>query len=315
MLISVITPLHNEEENIPELASRLCAAMAGLGDWEWIAVDDGSTDGTKRALEALYLPCLMRLVCLSRNFGQQNALMAGLVEARGDAVIFLDGDQQDPPELIAEFVRAWKAGAMVVYGQRRTRGEPLLRRLLIGGFHHLFSKLTGGVMPMGTGNFGLVDKRVAEILRGMPEHTLYLPALRSWTGFRQEAVAYDRSPRAGGRGLSLVRLFGFAWEAILAFSEAPLRLIAALGVVISAASFLYGGWLLVQRFLQFLGFFKDLEVLGFTTVAVSVFFMGGVQLICLGVIGEYLARVYREVKGRPRFIVASVEAKPPHSPC
>lgn len=274
-------------------------------------VDDGSTDGGAEFLEGLSFPVGLKIIRLSRNFGQQAALMAGLHEAAGQAVIFLDGDLQDPPEVISEFVDCWKAGADVVFGRRISRGEPWIRRFFIRGFHRVFGRLTGYFMPPDSGNFGLVSGRVAEILRGMSEHSLYLPGLRAWAGFRRQTVEYHRAGRRRGSALSLWRLCSFAWDAIVGFSEAPLRLIAVVGVVISVSGFAYGGWLILQRLLQFFGLFKGLEVLGFTTIAVSVFFMGGVQLICLGVIGEYLARIYREVKGRPRFLVASVIKKGP----
>lgn len=312
-MISVVTPIFNESPNLPELADRLCRVLAAESgqDWEWVAVDDGSSDGGAEILEGRTMPCVLKVVRLSRNFGQQPALMAGLQHASGEAVIFLDADLQDPPEVIPEFVKRWRNGAEVVIGCRTSRGEPCLRKLLIGGFHHIFGKLTGYFMPSDSGNFGLVDARVANVLREMKEHSLYLPGLRAWAGFRRELVHYDRAGRMSGEALSLRRLFGFGWDAIVGFSEVPLRLIAALGVLISIVSFTYGGWLIIQRFLQFAGFLKNLEVLGFTTVAVSVFFMGGVQLICLGVIGEYLARIYREVKDRPRYLVAKVTEKNP----
>lgn len=312
-MVSVVTPLFNERTNLPELVERLSCVFEARADceWEWIVVDDGSTDGSAEFLDSLSFPFGVRIVRLSRNFGQQAALMAGLQEACGQAVIFLDGDLQDPPEVIPDFVEHWKAGAEVVFGRRTSRGEPWFRRFAIRGFHRIFGRLTGHFMPPDSGNFGLVDVRVADVLRGMSEHSLYFPGLRAWAGFRRHTVEYSRAGRTQGSALSLWRLFGFAWDAIVGFSEAPLRLIAALGALISFSGFLYGGWLIVQRVLQFFGLFKGLEVLGFTTIAVSVFFMGGVQLICLGVIGEYLARIYREVKGRPRFLVASVNRKIP----
>lgn len=312
-MVSVVTPIFNELANLPELSRRLGQVFTAERNhqWEWIAVDDGSSDGGVAFLEGLSIPCPLKIVRLSRNFGQQSALMAGLHEARGQAVIFLDGDLQDPPEVIPDLVRSWEKGAEVVFGRRISRGEPGVRRFFIRIFHRIFGKLTGHFMPPDSGNFGLVDARVAEVLRGMTEHSLYLPGLRAWAGFRRDTVDYHRAGRVRGTALSLARLFGFGWDAIVGFSEAPLRLIAALGAVISVAGFFYGGWLVIQRILQFFGLFKGLEVLGFTTVAVSVFFMGGVQLICLGVIGEYLARIYREVKGRPRYLVANVIKKTP----
>jgi polyisoprenyl-phosphate glycosyltransferase len=316
LVISIVTPIFNEAENLDELSKRLFRVFSGHAGhaWEWIAVDDGSTDGGVEILDGLAdPPCHLRIVRLSRNFGQQAALMAGLQAASGGAVLFLDGDLQDPPEVIPELVKAWEGGAEVVIARRSKRSEPFLRRTLIGAFHAVFGRLTGNFMPADTGNFGLLDKKVADAVRAMPEHTLYLPGLRAWAGFRRGEIHYERSPRRRGKPLGVGKLLAFGWDALLAFSDLPLRSIAALGVVISLLSFTYAGWLIIQRVLQFLGFFKDLEVLGFTTIAVSVFFMGGVQLVCLGVIGEYLARIYREVKGRPRYIVSQILEKRPRA--
>lgn len=305
-MISVITPIFNEAENINELAARLFLAMVDVGEWEWVVVDDGSSDDGSARLEALAPPCRMRIVRLSRNFGQQSALMAGLHAAEGDAVVFLDADLQDPPEVIPELVKAWETGAKVVIGKRSSRAEPVFRRYIIRSFHRIFANVTGHFMPFDTGNFGLVDREVSDVLRKMPEHSLYLPGLRAWAGYRRAEVDYERDNRKRGKPLGLGKLLAFGWDALLAFSDLPLRVIAALGVGISVISFSYAGWLLLQRVLQFFGYFKDLEVLGFTTVAVAVFFMGGVQLVCLGVMGEYLAKIYREVKGRPRYLIASI---------
>jgi dolichol-phosphate mannosyltransferase len=312
-VISVVTPVYNEIQNLSELINRLEAVFrqGGTDSWELVVVDDGSMDGTREFLMGLQTSISVQIVILSRNFGQQSALMAGLSHAKGDAVIFIDGDLQDPPEVIPELVRKWEQGADVVFAVRSSRKESIPRRLAIRGFHKVFGAITGKLMPEDSGNFGLVSSRVAAILCNMGEHNLYLPALRAWTGFRQEVVSYARENRARGEALSLLRLFGFGWDVIVSFSEVPLRLISALGALISLMSFAYGSVLVVQRILQFFGYFRGLEVLGFTTVAVSVFFMGGIQLICLGVIAEYLARIYRELKGRPRYLVDEVVVKNP----
>lgn len=312
-VISVVTPIYNEIENLAELIGRLESVFRQSGghSWELIIVDDGSSDGTTELLRSLNTRISLQIVILSRNFGQQSALMAGLSQAKGDAVIFIDGDLQDPPEVIPELVKKWELGADVVFAVRSSRKESMPRRLAIRGFHKVFGTITGKLMPENSGNFGLVSSRVAAILCNMGEHNLYLPALRAWTGFRQEVVSYARENRARGEALSILRLFGFGWDVIVSFSDAPLRLISALGALISVMSFAYGSLLVVQRILQFFGYFRGLEVLGFTTVAVSVFFMGGIQLVCLGVISEYLARIYRELKGRPRYLVDEVIVKNP----
>lgn len=311
--VSIITPVFNEEQNIVTLGARLSAVFEANPCflWEWIAVDDGSRDETSACLRKTV--CGMshwQVISLSRNFGQQAALRAGLDASNGDAIIFIDADLQDPPELIPELVSRWTDGAKVVFAVRRSRGEPAARQLLLRLFHRLFGAMSGGVMPLDSGNFGLCDREIADILRKLPEHDAFLPALRAWTGFATSVVEYDRAPRLRAKGLALHRLVGLAWSAITAFSDAPLRIIFLSGIAISTISFLYGAVLLIQRCLQFLGFFKSLEVLGFTTVAVAVFFMGGVQLLSIGIIGEYLARVYREVKGRPHYLIARKESSP-----
>lgn len=310
--VSVVTPLFNEEAGIPDLAHRLATTFSTHPEinWEWIAIDDGSQDGSLAKLRAS-LPGTHRwqILSLSRNFGQQAALRAGLEAAeKADAVILMDGDLQDPPEIIPELVTQWQAGAQVVFAVRRSRSESAGRQFFTALFHQAFRTISGRIMPLDSGNFGLCDAEVAQVLRTLPEHDAFLPALRAWAGYRRASVTYDRASRQTGEGLSLPKLIGFAWEAVTAFSDLPLRLIFLLGLVISTASFAYGSILILQRLLQFFGFFKSLEVLGFTTVAVAVFFMGGVQLLCLGILGEYLARVYREVKGRPHYLVASRES-------
>ena len=310
-LVSIVTPIFNEAGNVALLASRLVEVFQAHPEvsWEWVAVDDGSTDGTESKLrEVINAAPRWQLIQLSRNFGQQSALRAGLDAASGGAVIFLDADLQDPPGLIPEMVARWKAGAKVVFAVRRSRGESRTRQFLVSLFHRCFHALAGGRMPLDSGNFGLCDREVADILRKLPEHDAFLPALRAWTGFPTAVVEYDRLSRHSGSGLPLLKLAGFAWSAVTAFSDLPLRLIFLAGLVISSVGFAYGAILFAQRILQFFGFFKELEVLGFTTVAVAVFFMGGVQLLSLGIIGEYLARIYREAKGRPHFIVARRES-------
>lgn len=306
-LVSIVTPLFEEAPNVGLLTNRLHSVFTehpGIA-WEWIAVDDGSRDGTSEALrDAIVHMPNWQLIELSRNFGQQAAMRAGLDAARGDAVIFLDADLQDPPELIPDLVAKWQAGAQVVFAVRRSRGESPQRQFLLNAFHSVFRVMSGRVMPTNSGNFGLCDREVANILRKLPEHDGFLPGLRAWAGYTTASIEYDRDSRQAGEGLSVWKLTEFAWNAVTAFSDVPLRLIFLSGLIISAASFGYGAILLVQRLLQFMGLFKGLEVLGFTTVAVAVFFMGGVQLLSIGIIGEYLARIYREVKGRPHYLIA-----------
>ena len=248
------------------------------------------------------------LINLSRNFGQQAAYRAGLDYVDGEAVIFLDADLQDPPEKIPELIKEWKKGAKIVIGCRLSRAEKGIRRLCFEGFHELFFRLTAGVMPKKSGTFALMDRVIVEHLKNLAEVNMFLPALRSWIGYRKALIYYHRAPRvAGEEKQSLRKLFGYAWDGITSFSQIPLRAISIVGVLIAIPSFLYGIILLVQRVFQFFGFFSDLEVLGFTTISVSIFFIGGIQLICLGIVGEYLGKVYQEVKGRPKYFVETIK--------
>ncbi|HYO23806.1 MAG TPA: glycosyltransferase family 2 protein [Lacipirellulaceae bacterium] len=306
--VSLVVPLFNEQDVVAELVQRLTSlSMPGI-EWDLVLVDDGSSDATRAEAERLLAAHgAGRVAALSRNFGQQAAFRAGIELAVGDAVVMMDGDLQDPPEFIPEMVAAWKRGASVVVACRRTRQERGLRRLLFAAFHWLFFKLTDGAMPRDSGTFGLMDRRVTEHLRQLHEVSLFLPALRCWPGYRRELVWYDRQERAAGKPKqSLSRLFAYAWDGIVSFSERPLRWITRMGLAVSLAGFAYAAVLVVQRILQLFGYLKELEVLGFTTIVVAVLCVGGLQLIAIGVVGEYIARIFREVKHRPVFIVASV---------
>lgn len=308
-LVSIVIPMLNEREGLRTLFDRVERALANTGaDWEMVVVDDGSTDGTRDAAkEELKRFGRWQLIVLSRNFGQQPAYRAGVDHARGDAVIFLDADLQDPPESIPQLLEKWRAGYKVVTGCRTSRQERGLRRLLFDGFHRVFHSMTGRVMPMNSGMFSLIDRVVIKQLVAARETNLYLPALKSWYGFPQATVEYARKERAVGEPKqSLRKLFGQALDGLFSFSDLPLQWIAAVGAVICLASFAYAGFLLVEKILQMFGLFSQLRVLGFTTLAVAIFGLSGVQLLSLGIIGQYLSRVYRESKGRPVYVVESV---------
>jgi polyisoprenyl-phosphate glycosyltransferase len=308
-LVSIVIPMLNEREGLRALFDRVEQALADTAaDWEMVVVDDGSTDGTRDAAkEELKRFGRWQLVVLSRNFGQQPAYRAGVDHARGDAVIFLDADLQDPPEVIPQFLEKWRAGFKVVTGCRTSREERGLRRFLFDGFHRVFHSMTGRVMPMNSGMFSLIDRVVINQLAAARETNLYLPALKSWYGFPQTTVEYARKNRAVGEAKqSMRKLFGQALDALFSFSDLPLQWIAAIGAFICLASFFYAGVLVIEKFLQMFGYFAELRVLGFTTLAVAIFGLSGVQLLSLGIIGQYLARVYRESKGRPIYVVETV---------
>ncbi len=308
-LVSIVIPMLNEKDGLSALFARVEGAIKGTAaDWEMVVVDDGSTDGTgDAAREELKRFAHWQLVVLSRNFGQQPAYRAGVDHARGDAVIFLDADLQDPPELVPQFLEKWLAGYKVVTGCRTSREETGLRRVLFDGFHRVFHSMTGRVMPMNSGMFSLIDRVVINQLVAARETNLYLPALKSWYGFPQTTVEYARKNREVGEAKqSMRKLFGQALDALFSFSDLPLQWIAAVGAIICLASFAYAGLLVVEKVLQMFGYFPELRVLGFTTLAVAIFGLSGVQLLSLGVIGQYVARIYRESKGRPVYVVESV---------
>ena len=313
-LVSLIIPMLNEKDGLRLLFDRIASAIQGTPEtWEFIIIDDGSTDGTREVLpRELARFAQWRLIVLSRNFGQQPAYRAGIEFARGDAVIFLDADLQDPPELIPELLAQWRAGYKVVTGCRLSREERGLRRFLFDSFHQLFHRMTGRVMPINSGMFSLIDRLVVNQLLSARETNLFLPALKSWYGYPQTTISYARKERAIGEPKqSFVKLFRYALDGLFSFSDLPLQWIAILGAVICAGSMAYAGCLVVEKILQAFGYFSQLRVLGFTTLAVAVFGFGGLNLLALGIVGQYVARIYREIKGRPLYVVEQILSSAP----
>ncbi len=300
---SVVAPVYNEEETLPHFYDRLTAVMEGLGEsYEIVLVNDGSRDGSYRAMRALHErdPRVV-VVDFSRNFGHQIAISAGLDHARGDAVAIIDSDLQDPPEVIAELVARWRAGAEVVYAQRRSRvGETRLKLLTAAAFYRLIGRLTSIDIPRDTGDFRLLDRKVVDTLVRMREHHRFMRGLSVWVGFRQEAVRYDRAERfAGETKYPLTKMVRFSLDAITSFSHVPLQLATTLGFLIAGVSFL---GIIIAAIVRF---FNGSIVGQGTTISV-VLFLGGIQLIFLGVIGEYLGRIYDEVRARPLYIAREV---------
>jgi len=297
--------LFNEEALLADLAMRLKNVFGSLPtvSWEWVAVDDGSRDNTfVRAEQEIKIAPHWQLLRLSRNFGQQAAYRAGLEAAKGAAIIFLDADMQDPPEKIPDMIRLWFEGNIQVVGLRKSRTERGLRGLLMHAFHELFYRVTGGVMPKDSGTFALMDRRLVDELKAMPERGMFLPAQRGWLGFKTTSVSYARAARAGEPKQSYAKLFAYAWEGITSFSVLPLQLISVAGFGISLFGFGYAAVLLAIKLLQLLGCFQRLEILGFTTISVSILCLGGIQLLSLGIIGSYLSKVFYEVKRRPLYV-------------
>lgn len=300
--LAVVIPIYNEQENLPELRRRLTAAYERLPDMavETIYVNDGSGDGSLELMLAQHREDgRFRVIDLSRNFGLQGAIAAGLAHAEADAVVIMDGDLQDPPEVIPELVERWQQGAEVVRAARRSRQERGWRRIGFELFHRLFGLMSDFPVQGQSGTFCLLDRAALAELNRLPEKNRFLPGLRAWIGFRQETVYYDRQERAAGEPKqTLWRLVRYAMDGILSFSYKPLRIMFGAGVVVSMLGFLLAMLFVSKRLLGI----EDAQT-GFTTLVTLVLFLGGVQLMAIGLLGEYLGRIYDEVKQRPMYIV------------
>lgn len=299
--LSLVAPMFNEAENLDTFFRRIEKALAPLNvAYEVVCVNDGSRDDTLARLVALRASRPeIKIVNLSRNFGKDIALSAGIDHARGDAVVPIDSDLQDPPELIPAFVAKWNEGFDVVYGTRRTRqGEGLLKRTTAAIFYRVIDWMTDIDIPRNTGDFRLMDRRVVQAMGRLPERSRFMKGLFAWVGFRQVSVLYDREARHKGKtNWNYWRLWNFALDGITSFSSFPLKIWSYLGLIIALLSFGYGG------FLIFLKLFRGIDWPGYASTMAAILFLGGVQLITLGVLGEYMARIYIEVKGRPLYIV------------
>jgi polyisoprenyl-phosphate glycosyltransferase len=302
-VFSVVAPVYNEEEILPHFYRRVVDVMEGLGEpFELVLVNDGSRDGSYRVMRELHArDPRVRAVDFSRNFGHQVAISAGLDHARGAAVIILDSDLQDPPEVIPALVARWRNGAEVVYAQRRRRpGETRFKLLTAAAFYRLIARITAMDIPRDTGDFRLLDRRVVDTLVTLREHHRFMRGLSVWVGFRQEAVPYDRQERfAGVTKYPLAKMVRFALDAITGFSYVPLQVATTLGFLLAGLSLL---GILLAAVLRLAG----VAIQGQATTLVVVLLLGGIQLIFLGIIGEYLGRIYDEVRARPLYIVREV---------
>lgn len=300
--LSVAIPLHNEESVLPELLRRLVAVLDSLpgGPHEVVFVDDGSTDKTYEILEAAAQQDTRILgLSLSRNFGHQVGITAALDHVSGDAVVVMDGDLQDVPEVIPQFVERYQQGFDVVYAKRVRRKEPWLLRLCYFLFYRMMARLSDIQLPLDSGDFGLMSRRVINHLRRMPEHHRYLRGMRSWIGFRQTGIEVERAERHSGRSkYSLMRLVKLAFDGIFAFSIVPIRAAALAGGFVIFVSTLYVLYALYAKL------FLHESPQGFTALIVAVTFLSGIMLFFLGVIGEYVGRIYEETKARPQYIVS-----------
>lgn len=299
--LSVVVPLYNESMNIPALLGRLVPILDSIGmKWEVIAVNDGSTDDTLDRLMAVHLeqPAI-KIIDLSRNFGKERALSAGLANASGDAVIMIDADLQHPPEIIPAMIETWRRGFDVVYAVRAARTDQTkVARLLSRLFYAIFDRLSDVPLPRGTGDFRLLDRKVVEVINGMPERTRFMKGIYSWVGFRQTGIPYQEAARHEGKSKwPLWGLFQLGVDGLTAFSNFPLRIWTFIGGAISGLAFLY----IVIRLLRTLIY--GIDVPGYESIIMTILFLGGVQLLTLGILGDYVGRIFSEVKGRPLYVV------------
>jgi glycosyltransferase involved in cell wall biosynthesis len=301
--IVVVLPAFNEAENLERLIPPLCARLQGYASrHEVVVVDDGSSDATAAVAVALGERYPVSLIRLSRNFGKEAALSAGLDHADGDVVIIMDADLQHPVEVVHAFIEEWRAGYDMVYGVRAHRDdETALKRLLTGLFYRLLSRSANVEIAADAGDFRLMDRRVVEALRRLPERSRMMKGLYAWVGFPSMAVAFTVAPRASGRtSFGLRQLFSLAITGFTSFSSAPLRVWMVVGAGISLLAMLYGAAIVVATLIH------GSDVPGWPTLAAGLSFLGGVQLFSIGVLGEYVARIFSEVKSRPLYLVSEI---------
>ena len=299
-IYSLVIPIYNEEENITEMYRRLHNVMEQLdGDAELILIDDGSRDRSLNMMRELHhRDNRVHYLSLARNFGHQIAVTAGLNFVQGKCIIVMDADLQDPPELILSMIDKWHQGYQVVYAQRISRQqESLLKRLTAYLFYRILRRLAKVDIPVDTGDFCLMDRQVVDILNAMPERNRYIRGLRAWVGFRQTSVLFERSPRfAGDVKYTFGKSLSLAIDGIISFSIVPLRLATYLGLLSAAIALI-----MILLVLYWRIFTPVSHLIGYTLITISMFFLGSVQLICIGILGEYIGRIYEEVKGRPLY--------------
>lgn len=299
--ISIVIPLYNESENIEQLFNRLSLTLEALKiNYEIICVNDGSRDNTlEKLIKFNQQTPTIKVINLSRNFGKEIALTAGLDRASGAAIIPIDADLQDPPELIGELIAKWREGYDVVYATRRSRrGETWLKKATAKAFYQTIGKMSPVPIPSNTGDFRLLDRKVVEAIKKLPERTRFMKGLFAWVGYKQTSVLFDRDPRhSGASNWNYWKLWNFALDGIISFSFLPLKIWSYVGVFISFISLLYAFYLVIRTIVF------GVDVPGYASLMVAILFLGGIQLITLGVLGEYLGRVYEEVKGRPLYFV------------
>lgn len=310
-MISIVIPLLNEESNVQSLYDRLVAASTNWGDdFELIIVDDGSEDRTLDLLKELSeKDYRLSIISFSRNFGHQAAITAGIKYSTGDAVIVMDGDLQDPPEELPRFLNKWREGYHVVYAIRTKRKEHFFKRVAYQSFYRILGVIGDISIPLDSGDFCVMDRKVVDVLnKQMPEHNRFVRGMRSYAGFKQIGVKYERSERHSGKAkYTFKKLLKLAMDGLLDFSTFPLRIATIMGFLIAIPSFLVGTFFVIHRIFNFkvLGYSPS-DTPGLASLAVGVFFLGGTIMLMLGIIGEYIGRMYFEVKKRPFYIVDKI---------
>ncbi len=301
-LISVIVPMYNEEGGLETFFTTLATCLRDLPlNYEIICVDDGSSDNTLARLEERARNDRhIKVVALSRNFGKEAAMTAALDFARGDAVLPIDADLQDPPELIGDMVAKWKEGFDVVYAKRVSRrSDSLVKRNSAGWFYRIFNRVSEIKIPENVGDFRLMDRRVVDAIKLLPEKDRFMKGLFCWPGFKHTVVEFERQSRLEGETkFNYWRLWNFAISGITSFSTMPIRMGVYLGLMVSAFAFLYGTYIIIETLVT------GIDVPGYASLLVVVLFLGGIQLFFMGLMGEYIGRIYREVKNRPIYLVA-----------
>lgn len=307
---SVVAPVFNESEGIEDFIQEVARVLRKLGEsWELVLVNDGSSDGSReKILEAQCQFPEITLVDLSRNFGHQAAVTAAIDHATGEAVIVMDADMQDPPELIPELITAWKNGGEVIFARRTARAETGLRRVGFDLFHRCFRYVIDFPIPPNVGVFSLLDRTAVDYLKQLPERNRFLPGLYTWVGFRQDFVEYSRRDRSRGEPKqTLGKLFQYALDGVLSFSYKPIRLLGAMGILAASSAFLIAIYFTLKRLFGY-----EVAFTGFTTLVILISLLGGAILIGIALVGEYVARIYDEVKNRPAYIVRKVHREGVH---
>lgn len=310
-MISIVIPIFNEEENLQNLYTRLTnAAPSWNEDYEIVLVDDGSRDSSLKMMRAFAeKDSHVRVVKLSRNFGHQPAISAGIQVAKGDAVIIMDGDLQDPPEELHRFLAKWREGYEVVYAVRTKRKEGIFKKIAYSSFYRILAWVSDIEIPLDSGDFCVMDRKVVDTLvREMPEQIRFVRGMRAYAGFKQVGVTYERAERAAGEvKYTFSKLMKLALDGLFGFSSFPLRLATYMGFFISIPSFIVGIFFILHRIIGFKVFgHAPEETPGTASLAVGMYFLGGVILIILGILGEYIGRIYIEVKKRPFFVIDEV---------